>query len=401
MQINSNDICFICGSFTQLDKMPRLKRLPPFSDIVCDFLSDMSAVLMKHPGAKSYPDVMTFGFFCRRGNISRLRSQYSNGCINRLGKGVSFHIAPSNVPINFAYSLAAALLAGNSCIVRASSKMFEQIDIVCECISQVLSNDRFSELVNYIAVIRYSKNKEINDYLSSVSNIRIIWGGDNTVSEIRQSPLPPRTTEITFADRYSIAVIDSNAINNCENMVRLANDFYNDTYLYDQNACSSPRLIYWLGSIDETNKARKKFWNAVHEFISGKYLSEQIVAVNKYTAACRMAIDHGAKIEPQKDNLISRMEVKALTNDLPDYRCAGGSFIEFCSDDLNAIKEIVNEKYQTLSYYGIDKQALVDFVISNGLRGIDRIVPIGKTADFSLVWDGYDLIIQMSRAVSC
>ncbi len=400
MPINSNEIQFIFGSSAQLDKMQELKRLSPFSDIVCDFLAELSALLMKHPRAKVFPDVITFGFFCRHGNISRLKSQYSGICENRLGRGVTFHIAPSNVPINFAYSLVAALLAGNSCIVRASSKQFEQIDIVCECISMALSDEKFLGITDYISVIKYPRSKEINDQLSAISNVRIVWGGDNTIAEVRNSPLPPRATEITFADRYSIAVIGAKAINDCDNMRQLANDFYNDTYLYDQNACSSPRLIYWLGDKEETTKAQEKFWGAVHEFISGKYMLEPVVAVNKYTAACRIAVELGAKIKPQKDNLISRIEIKNLTKDLPEYRCAGGSFIEFCSTDLDALKGIVNEKYQTLSYFGADKQQLADFVISSGLKGVDRIVPIGKTADFQLVWDGYNLIMEMSRAIS-
>ena len=32
-------------------------------------------------------------------------------------------------------------------------------------------------------------------------------------------------------------------------------------------------------------------------------------------------------------------------------------------------------------------------------RGVDRIVPIGRTMDFSLMWDGYDLIRSMSRRI--
>ena len=41
-----------------------------------------------------------------------------------------------------------------------------------------------------------------------------------------------------------------------------------------------------------------------------------------------------------------------------------------------------------------------DFVMTSRPRGIDRIVPIGKTMDFSLVWDGYDLIRSLSREIS-
>ena len=45
----------ICGS----DKLNN-KTLPPYSDMVCDFLDAFSAALRNDPEAKSYPDVMTF-----------------------------------------------------------------------------------------------------------------------------------------------------------------------------------------------------------------------------------------------------------------------------------------------------------------------------------------------------
>jgi hypothetical protein len=53
-----------------------------------------------------------------------------------------------------------------------------------------------------------------------------------------------------------------------------------------------------------------------------------------------------------------------------------------------------------MSYIGFQPEELRDWVIHNGLSGIDRIVPVGQTADFSLIWDGYDLIYTMSRICS-
>ena len=32
-----------------------------------------------------------------------------------------------------------------------------------------------------------------------------------------------------------------------EEIIKICNGFYNDTFLVDQNACSSPHLIYWVG----------------------------------------------------------------------------------------------------------------------------------------------------------
>ena len=50
-----------------------------------------------------------------------------------------------------------------------------------------------------------------------------------------------------------------------------------------------------------------------------------------------------------------------------------------------------------MAYYGYTKEQLSDLVIDMRLNGIDRIVPLGKTTDFALIWDGYDLISTLSR----
>ena len=59
----------------------------------------------------------------------------------------------------------------------------------------------------------------------------------------------------------------------------------------------------------------------------------------------------------------------------------------------------MNERYQTLTYFGVDKTQLQDFVVSRRLRGIDRVVPIGRALDMNIVWDGYDVVASLSRVV--
>ena len=61
---------------------------------------------------------------------------------------------------------------------------------------------------------------------------------------------------------------------------------------------------------------------------------------------------------------------------------------------------IIKNKYQTLAYYGYDREMWKDFVLKNRMIGVDRIVPIGETTAFSLTWDGYNLIDQLTRIVS-
>lgn len=134
------------------------------------------------------------------------------------------------------------------------SRDFPQIRIINRAIRTEL--EKYAELKPYILLLRYERDKDINDVLSSLCDVRVIWGGDSTIMELRKSPLPPRATEVTFADRYSLAVIDSGEYirrikADSKAASRTASDFYNDTYLFDQNACTSPRVVAWAGCARE------------------------------------------------------------------------------------------------------------------------------------------------------
>ena len=107
--------------------------LRPFDERTTALLTALSAKLNRSP----LPDVATFAFFCRKASLTRLAEPYAADT-DRLGRGLVFHIAPSNVPINFAYSLVAALLAGNASIVKASSRDFEQVRAVCAALRELL-----------------------------------------------------------------------------------------------------------------------------------------------------------------------------------------------------------------------------------------------------------------------
>ena len=60
----------------------------------------------------------------------------------------------------------------------------------------------------------------------------------------------------------------------------------------------------------------------------------------------------------------------------------------------------MNNKFQTLTYFGLNKSDLINFVIKNRLNGIDRVVPIGKALDIGVVWDGYDILGSLSRIIN-
>ena len=51
----------------------------PFSDGSIDFLDELSTVLRKSAESKIYPDLMAFSFWCRRGNINKLKREHRDG----------------------------------------------------------------------------------------------------------------------------------------------------------------------------------------------------------------------------------------------------------------------------------------------------------------------------------
>lgn len=295
--------------------------------------------------------------------------------------------------------MAASLLAGNACVVRLPSREFPQVDIVCEALRKALAEDT-TNMRDYLVLIRYGHEKAVTDAFSEMCDTRVIWGGDQTIAMIRQSPLSPRGNEITFADRYSIAVIGAEGYLTAENKERVAQDFFNDTYLTDQNACTSPRLIVWLGEKEKAARARAEFWTVFRKSIAGRYDIQPVQAVDKLTALYLMGAGCDVRAAAESDNVIVRVETAALDEHTMDYRAGSGFFIEYETEVIADILPVCGLRCQTLSYFGVGKDVLSDFIMNYRPRGVDRIVPIGHTMDFSLVWDGVDLIRTMSKKVA-
>lgn len=389
-------VTYLTGSAELTARLPEVPAKALFAEDVTAFLHDVSKELMGDRAAKAYPDVVTFAFWIRRASVLNLRERFARADgPRRLGRGVVFHVAPSNVPVNFAYSLAAGLLCGNANVVRVPSRDFEQVRLIADAMNRALR--RHEAMRPYIQLVRYDRDRSVNDFFSSLADVRVVWGGDQTIAELRQSPLPPRSGEVTFADRYSLAVVDSDAYLSVADRARTAEDFYNDTFFSDQNACTSPRVVVWTGG--RIAEAKAAFWDEAHKLVREKYVFQPIQGVNKLTSGCLIAAaEPGVRVEPHEDNLIVRVRVPALTDRLMDYRDNSGYFYEYDCGDILELRPLCDDKRcQTIAYIG-DKSALLP-LLEAGVKGIDRVVPLGRTMDFDLIWDGYDLPVLLSRTV--
>jgi len=374
------------------------KSLIPYSKEICNFISDLSNDLNSNSLSKKYPDIKTFSFWCRKKNIENLKKNYFSKK-TRLGLGLIFHITPSNIPTNFAYSLIFGLISGNSNIIKVPSKKFDQVDIICKSINKIFKN-KYKIIKKMISVVRYSDNDDYTNKISSICDARLIWGGDNSIKNIRKFPLKHRALDFAFADRYSFCVINTQDILKLNQLKikRLTENFYNDTYLVDQNACSSPHLILWIGK--NVNKARNKFWKSLSYLVKKKYVLSESASIDKYAQLCAniISLNNMKKYEIFDDSIYT-ISLKKLDKNIHNLRGKWGFFYEHNIRDLNEIKNYVNNKYQTLTYFGLKKKKLTNFILKNKLDGIDRIVPIGQALDINFFWDGYDLNKILSRVI--
>ena len=397
MQQNSdvlNNVNFLVGSAEYIENSQNTPAMQLFDKRVVSFLDIVSHELLSERDVKQYSDVVSWAFWVRKASILKEKTRYENK--SKLGRGVALHIAPSNVPVNFAVSLTSSLLAGNISIVRVSSKDFEQVTLICNAINKVLLEDEYAFLKKYIVIVRYEHDLLVNDYLSSICDLRIVWGGNRTVEELRKSSLPPRSIEMTFPDRYSLSILSSDEYLK-QDPKKVVSLFYIDTYFTDQNACSSPRLIVWTGS--KVKDAQDIFFKALKSLVDEKYSMSAILAVDKLNALCELALTHKNVNKVDSDNVVMRVSLKELSDDVLDYKMSGGYFFEYVTNDLKDLVPILKKQCQTISYLGVDPNAIQALVLQNGVRGVDRIVPLGHTMDLEFFWDGYDMIDAMSRNV--
>ncbi len=374
-----------------------LKPFQPFSKKTVEFLNDFSNELNSLKNIRDYPDLKSLAFWCRLKNILKLKKNL-NTEKNKIGLGLVFHITPSNIPTNFVYSLIFGLLSGNSNIIKVPSREFNQIKIICAIISKVLKKNSFVK--DKITIVKYKDNDEFTKYISSICNARIIWGGDQTIESIKKFKTNERSRDVAFADRYSFSVINTEKIKklNTFELKNLVQRFYNDTYLVDQNACSSPHLIIWIGRKDKMTQ--DKFWNKLFDFIKNKYELNDSASIEKFSDLCKYSLSLSSiKSVYQYDNLIYRIKLNKVEKNNHKNRGKWGLFFEYEISNLDKIKNVINEKYQTLTYYGVEKNLLVNFVMKNKLTGIDRIVPIGQSLDIGLLWDGHDILSTLSRGI--
>jgi hypothetical protein len=386
------------------EELAQIPPLPIFCKESIDFANALSGELLRHRDVKAFPDLVALAYWLRRAHVERLRLALLDRVSGTIQhpRGTVFHIAPSNVDTIFVYSWLLSLLTGNRNIVRLPSKQSVQTDMLVQAVARVLSLPAHHEVARRNLLVRYVINDVITTRLSAVCDVRVIWGGNDTIRNVRQIPLPPHAIEVAFANKYSLAAIELDRWLSLSDADRqtLAQAFVNDAYTFDQMACSSPRLVLWVGSLANLSQASSDFWLRVEGILADSSDKlDDVDIVNKWIAQDSLAIQAKVAHRSSVSNRLNRTWL-AEPGLHVDLHCGAGLFLESHLHDLPALAPLLSRTVQTLSYACFDLDTLRDFLTTPGLAGIDRVVPFGQALAFSDIWDGHDLLRTFVRQVT-
>ena len=366
----------------------------PFSDELINELSLLGTYLMSQ--GRTIPSIVATGYWLRKRHLSSIKLQYS---IEELqAKGMVFHIAPGNVDTLFFYSMIISVLCGNQTLLRISNDLNEDALQLLKLINQFFrESSNITLLPSLMTVVQYEYNDQVTAEISACSTARVLWGSDQTIDHISQFPLSimlqgeleESSNNICFPDRYSVAVIQLDNENQieaaCENLL-------SDIRPYFQQACSSPKVTYWLNTAQEL---QDKFWKRVdirlrgQEKLAATDLISQLLYVQRLPLLLNSQKINKNKCLLKKYDLLQVVEIESIT--LDSIKSHAGLWI-LLSLQINGLDEVqLFEHCQTVSISGL-KQSDLQKWKSTTKQTFKRTVPAGQALAFSHVWDGVDLV---------
>ncbi|GAA0716841.1 gamma-glutamyl phosphate reductase [Dactylosporangium roseum] len=387
----------------EVSQEPDGGRLAVGDERVREFLIAFSRRLLKPDLARRHPELGSLGFFLRKGELARAVERLGDGVggRRRAPRGLVVHFPPANVDTIFVYSWALSALAGNHNIVRISSRSAGAAQTVLEALNDVLA-DAHPAITQTQRMVAYDRDDAVTGALMGACDLRVLWGGDQSVNLLRRHPVRPLTRDLAFPDRSSFAAISVPGWQAATPARRraAADGFANDLYWFDQAACSSPRDLFWVGDAAAAEEARAEFATLLGEVVARRgWAVDAAMAVEKRVATYGLAATGAATRVAFAGNAVAHVELGGL-DEVQRHWLGAGTICHVTIGSLAELAPVIRRKDQTLSQFGFTMSELDDFVTTLAGRGIDRIVPLGQALTFAGVWDGLDLLHEFTRIIT-
>lgn len=365
-------------------------RFTPFNEKILKTFEKISKRILSDKKLIEKKDIFTFGFWCRRKNLEILKKRFCKSD-KIFGAGLVFHVPPANIPVLPLYSLAFGTLTGNSNLIRIPKKNINYLNQVISLIYEEFKLHNFHKNNLFIS---YDRENIISEAISSYSDVRMIWGGDNTIRSFKRFKTKTNCKDLMFGDKYSLAILHLK--NKDKNKIKdITKNFYNDTFIVDQNACSSPSIIFWY----KTNENKiSLFWDQLNKLVKSKYRLSFGLSSKRFEYLNDLLMNYtNISLQEDKKKIFFRIKINSNDN-LKNFKGFAGIFFEKKINSLKDFNKFLNKKMQTLSFYGLNQNDLIKInkeVSKN--KSVDRIVELGRTLEIDFIWDGKNIFKSLTK----
>jgi len=303
-------------------------------------------------------------------------------------RGLAVHWMAGNVPTLGFLSLIQGLLTKNANIIKIASQSDRLLADLLGVLADVKTPDGLlgRTIAEAVSVVRYDhERKDLGAVFSQAAETRIMWGGDDSVAQIKALPMQTDVQDIVYPAKTSLIVIsrETLALNDLEPVTR---KIAQDIAVFDQKACASPHTIF-LETDDDAD-------------------------IERFAGALRQSMERAAKTlvsaVPSGQSVSAIMNLRAQYDILHKAWYSEGVQYTILSDDkmqlgpaignrtvylrkvgaLEAIAALITPKVQSVGL-SVPEPRMDSVTTALGAAGVQRFTPLGAMTHFDSPWDGF------------
>jgi hypothetical protein len=366
---------------------------------------------LRGPALEAIPGVPFLKLWLRRGSLEPiLIRELGPGALNgewhqeahaRLGAfpvGLVGHWPAGNIEIQPLLSMSCALLGGNACLVRVPTGLVDATRLIMEKLQEV---DTTGMLSNRVLTIAFDHERmDLQQAMAAAVDGAMIWGGADSVLQVRALPFPHWARVVVFGPRLSVAAMDGESWSNEADQAAWCQRIARDVWQFDQQACSSPQTLFLerhegcdierfvltlRHAFEEENRVHPR--HDIHPALSSAICltrASWLLEDDAHSATFPMPPDWtillgaGSDIpSPTQGRTLSVLQVESLLDPIARF---------------DGMVQTLGLAVSNVAQEAILAQAAAR-------NGVDRIVKLGRMHVFGSPWDGTDLVRPMTRLV--
>ncbi len=398
------------------DYIPELKSLHDIPAIVlCKMICKASSYWMNDPKLNTYKQqgLSFLVKWCSEKNLLKLLNEsllgnytyldgFQKSSINQYTqircnpKGLVSHWVAGNVPLLSMLILVQSIITKNKNIVKLSTQTENTLIHLLEPLNKIKINylgTTYSgkRILHSLLICSFSRN-DINEnkLISQAADVKISWGGGNSMDAIKKLPSKTNCHNILFGPKTSFSIVSQDYLEFNNNHKRYFLKMARDISSFEQKACSSPHTIFYKGTqIDDFCSKLSKALDITLEMIPK-------VNMENEQSHILDAIEMGeftGKVYKNKNNDWVIIKNDNFMLELPVF-----SRVIFVkqTNDLKSIYPLIHEEVQTISLGLIGKEKIN---IANDLSnlGVIRFPDTGLMTNFDNPWDGKLVISELVK----